>query len=291
MNTDETFLVELDETQSMRLLLYEECGGKSTLRGKCKQNLNSSWLQSNIVEKVLDLGPAAVKVTFQNITNGVTSRRVPLAKPQGLFGAKIELVSKREKRLVPFIITSCVREVEKRGLCEVGLYRVSGSTPNLTRLRKSFESNSYEAEQLLKEVDVHSVTGVLKLYLREMPEALFTDALYPAFIEAFHNSDSTRNLSLKKVYERLPTVNRSVIDFLLAHLIRINKYEAQNKMSLHNLATVFGPTLLRPGINNSKSDPKSYDPLAAGTVDVMAQAGILYCFLEIFNRKNHSSSL
>lgn len=59
---------------------------------------------------------------------------------------------RREKRDVPFIITACVREVERRGVGEVGLYRVSGSASDLTKLRKSFESNSYEAEQLLKEV-------------------------------------------------------------------------------------------------------------------------------------------
>jgi len=59
---------------------------------------------------------------------------------------------RREKRDVPFIITACVREVERRGVGEVGLYRVSGSASDVARLRKSFESNSYEAEQLLKEV-------------------------------------------------------------------------------------------------------------------------------------------
>lgn len=48
-------------------------------------------------------------------------------------------------------------------------------------------------------------------------------------------------------------------------------------MSLHNLATVFGPTLLRPGTKTDNSKHK--DTLAAGTVDVMAQAGILYCYL------------
>lgn len=53
---------------------------------------------------------------------------------------------------MPFIITACVREVERRGVGEVGLYRVSGSASDVARLRKSFESNSYEAEQLLKEV-------------------------------------------------------------------------------------------------------------------------------------------
>lgn len=47
-------------------------------------------------------------------------------------------------------------------------------------------------------------------------------------------------------------------------------------MSLHNLATVFGPTLLRPG---GKLD-KQKSQLASETIDVMAQAGILYCFLQ-----------
>lgn len=51
-------------------------------------------------------------------------------------------------------------------------------------------------------------------------------------------------------------------------------------MSLHNLATVFGPTLLRPAM---KQDLKQKDLLAAGTVDVMAQAGILYCYLQDLN--------
>jgi active breakpoint cluster region-related protein len=66
---------------------------------------------------------------------------------------------------------------------------------------------------------------------------------------------------------------------MFVHFIRINQQEHLNKMSLHNLATVFGPTLLRPCSN---SNAHHRDPLAAGTVDVMAQAGILYQYLQCF---------
>lgn len=59
-------------------------------------------------------------------------------------------------------------------------------------------------------------------------------------------------------------------------LFRINLQELENKMSLHNLAMVFGPTLLRPGPQTTKHK----DMLESSTVDVMAQAGILYCFLQ-----------
>ena len=58
----------------------------------------------------------------------------------------------------------------------------------------------------------------------------------------------------------------------------VNNYENQNKMTLHNLATVFGPTLVRPG--SSALATNFSDQFAAGTVDVMAQAGILLFFLE-----------
>lgn len=52
---------------------------------------------------------------------------------------------RREERSVPFIITSCVREVERRGMTEVGIYRVSGSSSDLTKLKKSFESSEYDS--------------------------------------------------------------------------------------------------------------------------------------------------
>jgi len=32
------------------------------------------------------------------------------------------------------------------------------------------------------ELDINVVTSLLKLYFRELPEALFTDALYPSLI-------------------------------------------------------------------------------------------------------------
>ena len=112
-------------------------------------------------------------------------RRVPTSKPSGLFGTQITQATKREKRAVPFIITSCVREVERRGITEVGIYRVSGSAADVGRLKKAYETNPYEAEQLLKECDIHSVAGILKLYLRDLPESLFTSPIYNKMFEAY----------------------------------------------------------------------------------------------------------
>lgn len=88
---------------------------------------------------------------------------------------------------------------------------------------KLFLTDVYEAEQLLKEVDIHSVTGILKSYLRELPEALFTDFLYPKFVCRFHevtNSEVARTAAIMEVFQELPIPNQAAILHILDHLIR-----------------------------------------------------------------------
>ncbi len=56
-------------------------------------------------------------------------------------------------------------------------------------------------------------------------------------------------------------------------------------MSLHNLATVFGPTLLRPATKDNEA--VSMEQLfTAGARDAMMQTGLLFMFLSIYNQKN-----
>ncbi|XP_045448294.1 active breakpoint cluster region-related protein [Melitaea cinxia] len=293
---NESFTLELEGSQNLRLLLYEDAA-RPVLRGKCTLKLSREWVGES-VSRAVCVGGGSLPLRVRLLPPERSARHVPSAKPGALFGAKITHVAKREKRNIPFIISACVREVERRGISEVGIYRVSGSASDLNRLKKSFETNAYEAEQLLKEVDVHSVTGILKLYLRELPEALFTDALYPELLRAWGStqgagasSDSgpahTRRHALLKCYAQLPDLNKNCIDFLLNHFVKVNQHESENKMSLHNLATVFGPTLLRPSLAGGKLRA---DQLAAGTVDAMAQAGILYTLLQQRHLAQHLSA-
>lgn len=76
-------------------------------------------------------------------------------------------------------------------------------------------------------------------------------------------------MNIDHVY--IPSTN-----FLCFLNYRVHQQEIENKMSLHNLAMVFGPTLLRPGPTTTKQK----DLLESSTADVMTQAGILYSFLQ-----------
>ena len=94
MISGESFVVELEGSQNVRILLYEDCGTRSVLRGKCTQKLSRSWLLADHVARALNLGPVTLDVELRFVPSEVTLRRVPSAKPQGLFGAKIQQVCK-----------------------------------------------------------------------------------------------------------------------------------------------------------------------------------------------------
>ncbi|UYV78017.1 ABR [Cordylochernes scorpioides] len=281
---NQDFVLELEGSQSLRILLYECTARNPILRGKAALELTGGWLSVRMQEKSVALQDFMLSLGLK-FQPGTASLGPPSGGRGTLFGIKIQQVCKKEKSAVPFLIRLCVREVERRGMTEVGIYRVSGSTADVAKLRKAFETNLYTGEQLLKETDIHTVTGLLKMFLRELPEPLFTDLLHAKFLSAFNTNSGRgeeqqeeKQRQLVTLFNSLPQVNQNVINFLLDHMLRVHRAEAKNKMSLHNLATVFGPTMLRQP-ENSGQPSSSSDLLTAGTVDVMAQAGILYFFL------------
>nr|XP_055231283.1 breakpoint cluster region protein-like isoform X3 [Gorilla gorilla gorilla] len=72
----------------------------------------------------------------------------------------------------------------------------------------------------------------------------------------------------------LPEANLLTFLFLLDHLERVAEKEVVNKMSLHNLATVFGPTLLRPSEKESKLPANPSQPITmtdSRSLEVMSQ--------------------
>ena len=50
-------------------------------------------------------------------------------------------------------------------------------------------SDSQSALVQVAEADLHAVAGLLKMYLRDLPEPLFTDDHYPQFLSLIHISE------------------------------------------------------------------------------------------------------
>ena len=50
-------------------------------------------------------------------------------------------MDRRERSKVPYIVRQCIEEVEKRGIDEVGIYRISGVATDIQALKLVFDTS------------------------------------------------------------------------------------------------------------------------------------------------------
>lgn len=53
----------------------------------------------------------------------------------------VVFVHRRERSKVPYIVRQCIEEVEKRGIDEVGIYRISGVATDIQALKLAFDTS------------------------------------------------------------------------------------------------------------------------------------------------------
>ncbi|EQB78279.1 hypothetical protein CB1_000765116, partial [Camelus ferus] len=171
--------------------------------------------------RILPAPTLQIKVEFSMkfTSRDMSLKRTPSKKQTGVFGVKISVVTKRERSKVPYIVRQCVEEVEKRGIEEVGIYRISGVATDIQALKAVFDANNKDILLMLSDMDINAIAGTLKLYFRELPEPLLTDRLYPAFMEGIALSDpAAKENCMMHLLRSLPDPNLITFLFLLEHL-------------------------------------------------------------------------
>uniref|UniRef100_A0A4W6BXX9 Rac GTPase-activating protein 1 n=1 Tax=Lates calcarifer TaxID=8187 RepID=A0A4W6BXX9_LATCA len=144
---------------------------------------------------------------------------------------------------IPALVIYCIKEIEHRGLHEVGLYRLSGSERMVKELKEKLIRGK-TLPPLNKVEDINIITGVLKDFLRNLPEPLLTFHLNKAFIEAAEIQDDGNSLAMfYKTISELPQPNRDTLACLMIHLQKVSQ-SVDTKMDVNNLARIFGPTLV-----------------------------------------------
>lgn len=113
-----------------------------------------------------------------------------------------------DKASVPIVLEKLLEHVEMHGLYTEGLYRKSGAANRTRELRQALQTGGHweqvpgaaplvsahalltcacpadPAAVKLEDFPIHAITGVLKQWLRELPEPLMTFAQYGDFLRA-----------------------------------------------------------------------------------------------------------
>ncbi|XP_076453329.1 uncharacterized protein LOC143288590 [Babylonia areolata] len=280
------FELDLEGSQTLRVLCYKKGPDKQgdILLGRSSLEMTKSWLKGTFQERIITMNEYSLVLSICYTETEKTLRRTPVRQSgTAVFGVQICACATREGRTVPTIVTACVQEVERRGMKETGIYRVSGVTSDVQRLKKYFDKNLKMGTSSLSEVDIHTVTSLVKLYLRELPDPVFTEASYPNFLDALKLNDKEgKEKCMLSLFYNLPDINYYTAVYILEHLLRVTRYESENKMSIHNLSTIFGPTLLAPA--PEKMTVSVMELMTVGAEHCMKQSQVIHFYLALLVR-------
>uniref|UniRef100_A0A3Q1J012 Rho GTPase-activating protein 24 n=1 Tax=Anabas testudineus TaxID=64144 RepID=A0A3Q1J012_ANATE len=205
----------------------------------------------------------------------------------GIFGQKLEETVRYERRfgnkLAPMLVEQCVDFIRQWGLQEEGLFRLPGQANLVKELQDAFDCG--EKPSFDCNTDVHTVASLLKLYLRELPEPVIPFNKYEEFLtcaKLLSKDDEMGKKELRRLVESLPPVNYNLLKYICRFLDEVQSYSGVNKMSVQNLATVFGPNILRPKVE---------DPVAImeGTVLVQQLMAVLIGHHDVLFPHNEDS--
>lgn len=121
-----------------------------------------------------------------------------------------------------------------------------------------------------KYADPHVIAGVLKKYLRSLPDPLLTFDFYPDFVAAAQKqSEAQRKAAILNIINQLPTENYDNLRYLTKFLSYLSEKNQENKMSPQNIAIVMSPNLLwSPNENENYIDQVN----STATVNTIVEA-------------------
>ncbi|XP_052811322.1 rho GTPase-activating protein 12-like isoform X8 [Mya arenaria] len=228
-STGQTFA---DQAESMK--------AKPTL----KHSISTPSLNSSSMDR-----KGKIKNALDRFLNNRSDKRTLETKgiiKDAIFGGDIKQICSKEKSKVPIFVVKCIDAIEKRGLNHEGIYRIAGSMSQIQKLRCMVDQGErYDLED--EKWDVHMLCGTLKLFFRELKDPLFTYALFEKFLKSFLTEKASDRLKLiKSTMEEMHSKHYETVKVLFKHLCNVMDLQRENKMAAHQLAIVFGPTLIWP---------------------------------------------
>ncbi|CAF1261533.1 unnamed protein product [Rotaria sordida] len=180
--------------------------------------------------------------------------------------------------LTPIVLEKCINEIESRpyALDTEGIYRIAGFSDTIEEIKLAFERDCDHVDLSQERYpDIHAITCVLKLYLRQLPIPLITFDIHTQLLEL--RSSSLCLKTIRPIIRRLPPAHFHTLRYLCEHLLKVSHHSIRNQMTIENLSIVFAPTIMRSenpdpmiGLKNSKSIQRLLEIIIEQTHDIFS---------------------
>lgn len=178
--------------------------------------------------------------------------RRPSFAQNAVFGSDLAEEVEKSRMEAPWVVVKCVQEIEQ--WCRehkpeaLSIYRISAKTEDINEIKAAFNMGEQEKVNL-STYDVHCIAGVLKKYLRELPNPVIPVEMYSKFIETAKLSSKTDlSKSLVDLVEDLPAPHKSTLAYVMGHFCRLWRYQNESGTmdGIDKLSHVFCHILMRP---------------------------------------------
>ncbi|XP_064608879.1 arf-GAP with Rho-GAP domain, ANK repeat and PH domain-containing protein 1-like isoform X2 [Liolophura sinensis] len=147
---------------------------------------------------------------------------------------------------IPVIVEKCITHIELHGITAEGVYRLAGTHSKITKLLELFRKDARALIIRNDDYTVHEVANCLKRYFRSLDDPLLTYDLYNQWIDKAALEDQATKIQwYQYLLNELPTVNKATLKKVIHHLVNVSQHEDENKMGINQLASIFGPALMK----------------------------------------------
>ncbi|EFA86781.1 RhoGAP domain-containing protein [Heterostelium album PN500] len=167
------------------------------------------------------------------------------SKKQLQFGVSLEDLMNAQRKTHPTLEIPHVLVVMKRRMIKMnafqteGIFRVPSRLVDIDSTKKQMNDNNFDLSLV---ENVHTISSLLKLWIRELPEPLIPFGMYDSVIGALNDPNELINQ-----FFRLPVYNQRVLSYVL-EIMRLCAAPENIKatlMTFDNLSTCFAPSIIR----------------------------------------------
>ncbi|KAA1469611.1 Rho GTPase activation protein [Dentipellis sp. KUC8613] len=191
--------------------------------------------------------PAAV---YQENLKHERQIRMPMAIQSSLFGVPLEELMgyDGEKGGVPRVVKDCVQYLRETGLSDAGLFRRSPNSALLRQVQEAYDRGQVVSLDTFN--DPHLAAVLLKKYLRDLPEPLFPETLYPIILKCPPPSDDPTDWAAllyirETILPELAPCNYILLSNVLHLMHEVSLRSQTNLMDAHNLSIVLCPNFVK----------------------------------------------
>lgn len=128
-----------------------------------------------------------------------------------VFGVPLATVMDRQKishpeLKVPNFVHIAIGYIIHRGIATEGLFRLSGTKGVIEDLKNHIDEG--EEPKFTAVEDLHNISGLLKMYLRELPQPLLSSDHFQEILNIADFPPELHALQLRKIIQQLPSTIR-----------------------------------------------------------------------------------